>query len=67
MGVINRGHEWDTLNNITTSEFEDDKTLKAIMFLMIKELAIKCPNDQELGREIRKVINNYKLNTNTNG
>ena len=67
MGVINRGHEWNTLDNITTSEFEDDKTLKAIMFLMIKELAIKCPNDQELGKEIRALIKKYKLNTNTNG
>ena len=67
MGVINRGHEWNTLDNITTSEFEDDKTLKAIMFLMIKELAIKCPNDQELGKEIRELIKKYKLNTNTNG
>ena len=66
MGVINRGHEWDTLDNITTSEFEDDKTLKAIMFLMIKELAIKCPNDQELGKEVRELIKKYKLNTNTN-
>ena len=67
MGVINRGHEWNTLDNITTSEFEDDKTLKAIMFLMIKELAIKCPNDQELGKEVRQIIKKYKLNTNTNG
>jgi hypothetical protein len=67
MGVINRGHEWNTLDNITTSEFEDDKTLKAIMFLMIKELAIKCPNNQELGAEVRQLIKDYKLNTNTNG
>ena len=62
MGVINRGHEWNTLDNITTSEFEDDKTLKAIMFLMIKELAIKCPNDQELGKEVRKLILNFNKN-----
>ena len=64
MGVINRGHEWNTLDNITTSEFEDDKTLKAIMFLMIKELAIKCPNDQELGKEIRQLIKKYEKNNN---
>jgi hypothetical protein len=62
MGVINRGHEWNTLDNITTSEFEDDKTLKAIMFLMIKELAIKCPNDQELGKEVRQLILNFNKN-----
>ena len=64
---MNREKGWNTLDNITTSEFEDDKTLKAIMFLMIKELAIKCPNDQELGKEIRALIKKHKLNTNTNG
>ena len=67
MGVINRGHEWDALDNITTSEFEDSKTLKAVMFLMIQENVRKMPNDQELGKQIRKIINNHNLNTNTNG
>jgi len=67
MAVINRAHEWDALDNVTTSEFEDSKTLKAVMFLMIQENVRKIPNDQELGKEIRKIINNYKLNTNTNG
>jgi hypothetical protein len=67
MGVINRGHEWDTLDNVTTSEFEDDKTLKAIMFLMIKEHVKKIHNDQELGKEVRQIIKKYELNTNTNG
>jgi hypothetical protein len=67
MGVINRGHEWDALDNITTSEFEDSKTLKAVMFLMIQENVRKIPNDQELGKQIRKIINNHNLNTNTNG
>ena len=67
MEVINRSHEWDALDNITTSEFEDSKTLKAVMFLMIQEHVRSIPNDQELGKEIRKIINNHKLNTNTNG
>jgi hypothetical protein len=67
MGVINRAHEWDSLDDITTSEFEDSKTLKAVMFLMIQENVRKIPNDQELGKQIRKIINNYNLNTNTNG
>ena len=67
MGVINRGHEWDALDNITTSEFEDSKTLKAVMFLMIQEHVRSIPNDQELGKQIRKIINNHNLNTNTNG
>ena len=65
MGVINRGHEWNTLNDVTTSEFEDDKTLKAIMFLMIKEHVKKIPNDQELGKEIRQLIKKYEKNNNS--
>jgi len=59
MAVINRAHEWDALNNITTSEFEDDKTLKAVMFLMIREITNSTPNDQELGKRIRKILKNY--------
>lgn len=65
MGVINRGHEWNTLDNITTSEFEDDKTRKAILFLIIKEHVKKIPNDQELGKEIRKIIINHEENNNS--
>lgn len=65
MGVINRGHEWNTLDNITTSEFEDSKTLKAIMFLMIQEHAKKISNDQELGKEIRKIINKFEKDINS--
>ena len=37
------------------------------MFIMIEEITTSTPNDQELGSRIRKIINNYKLNTNTNG
>ena len=66
MGVINRGHEWNTLDNITTSEFEDSKTLKAVMFLMIQEHVRSIPNDQELGKEIRKIILNFNKETNEN-
>ena len=67
MAVINRAHEWDALDNITTSEFEDSKTLKAVMFLMIKEHVKKIPNDQELGKEIRRIINQFnKDEKNTN-
>ena len=62
MAVINRGHEWDALDNITTSEFEDSKTVKAVMFLMIQEHVRSIPNDQELGKEIRKVINKFNEN-----
>lgn len=59
MAVINRGHEWEVE--------EDAKTLKAVMFLMIQEHVKKIPNDQELGKEIRKIINQFnKDEKNTN-
>ena len=40
-------------------EVEDAKTLKAVMFLMIQEHVRSIPNDQELGKEIRKIINKF--------
>ena len=58
---------WNILDDVTTSEFEDEKSLLATVGIMVRELAIKCPNDQELGKQIRKIINNHNLNTNTNG
>ena len=45
----------------------DERSLLATFALVVRELAIKCPNDQELGAEVRKLIQDYKLNTNTNG
>jgi len=47
-------------------ELEDAKTLKAVMFLMIKEHVKKIPNDQELGAEIRKIILNFNKENNEN-
>ena len=44
------------------NELEDAKTLKAVMFLMIQEHVRSIPNDQELGNEIRKVINKFNKN-----
>ena len=41
------------------NELEDAKTLKAVMFLMIQEHVKNIPNDQELGKEIRKIINKF--------
>ena len=58
MEAIERSHEWE-------GAFEDAKTKKAVMFLMIQEITTSTPNDQELGKRIRKIINNYKLDTNT--
>ena len=56
METIERSHEWE-------NAFEDAKTEKAVMFLMIQEITTSTPNDQELGKRIRKIINNHKLNT----
>ena len=60
---MNRDREWDFIDN----KIEDDKTLQATFAIVVRELAIKCPNDQELGKEVRELIKKYKLNTNTNG
>ena len=60
---MNREKECDFIDN----KIEDDKTLLATFAIVVRELAIKCPNDQELGREVRELIKKYKLNTNTNG
>ena len=40
-------------------ELEDSKTLKAVMFLLIKEHVNNIPNDQELGKRIRKIVNKF--------
>ena len=45
-------------------ELEDAKTLKAVMFLMIQEHVKSIPNDQELGKTIRKIINNFNKENN---
>jgi Mor family transcriptional regulator len=59
MKMINRNKEWDSM--------EDEKSLLATVGIVVRELTIKCPNDQELGKEVRELIQKYKLNTNTNG
>jgi Mor family transcriptional regulator len=58
MKMINRNKEWDWM--------EDEKSLLATVGIVVRELTIKCPNDQELGKEVRELIQKYKLNTNTN-
>ena len=57
--MINRNKEWDWM--------EDEKSLLATVGIVVRELTIKFPNDQELGKEVRELIQKYKLNTNTNG
>ena len=57
---MNRDREWDFMDD----KIEDDKTLLATFAIVVKELAIKCPNDQELGKEVRELIKKYEKNTN---
>jgi Mor family transcriptional regulator len=59
MKMINRNKEYNSM--------EDEKSLLATVGIVVRELTIKCPNDQELGKEVRELIQKYKLNTNTNG
>ena len=59
MQTMNREREWDFI--------DEEKSLLATVGIVVRELTIKCPNDQELGKEVRELIKKYKLNTNTNG
>ena len=63
---MNRDREWDFIDE-ELQQVEDNKSLLATFALVVKELAIKHPNNMELGAEVRKLIQDYKLNTNTNG
>ena len=60
---MNRDREWDFIDE-AHHKLSDDKTLLATFALVVKELAIKCPNDQELGKEVRELIKKYEKNTN---
>ena len=59
MQKMNREREWDFI--------DEEKSLLATVGIVVRELTIKCPNDQELGKEVRELIKKYKLNTNNNG
>ena len=59
MEAIERSHEWE-------GAFEDAKTKKAVMFLMIQEITTSTPNDQELGARIRKIVLNFNKEKNEN-
>ena len=56
---MNRDREWDFMEE----HREEEKSLLATMGIVVRELAIKYPNNQELGAEVRKLIQDYKLNT----
>lgn len=60
---MNIEKEWEFMEE----HREDEKSLLATVGIVVRELTIKCPNDQELGKEVRELIKKYKLNTNTNG
>ena len=67
MAVINRAHEWSVEDiNYNVNQIEDDKTLKAVMFLMIQEIVKTTPNDQELGMRIRKIVLNFNKENENN-
>ena len=63
---MNRDREWDFIDE-AHHKLSDEKTLLATFAIVVRELAIKCPNDQELGKEVRQLLKDYKLNTNNNG
>ena len=62
---MNRDREWDFMEeHRELMKTEDERSLLATFGIVVRELAIKFPNDQELGAEVRKLIQDYKLNTN---
>ena len=63
---MNREKEWDFMDKELMKQ-EDERSLLATFALAVVEIAIKHPNNQELGAEVRKIIQDYKLNTNNNG
>ena len=60
---MNRDREWDFMDK-ELQQIEDERSLLATFGIVVRELAIKYPNNQELGAEVRKLIQDYKLNTN---
>ena len=60
---MNRDREWDFIDK-ELQQVEDERSLLATFGIVVRELAIKYPNNQELGAEVRELIQDYKLNTN---
>ena len=60
---MNRDKEWDFMEeHRELMKTEDERSLLATFGIVVRELAIKYPNNQELGAEVRKLIQDYKLN-----
>jgi len=53
---MNRDREWDFIDEDVQKQ-DDEMIVKAVKYILIKELVLKLPNNQELGAEIRKIIN----------
>ena len=65
---MNRDRQWDFMEeHRELMKTEDERSLLATFGIVVRELAIKYPNNQELGAEVRELIQDYKLNTNNNG
>jgi len=63
---MNRDREWDFMEeHRELMKTEDERSLLATFGIVVRELAIKYPNNQELGAEVRELIQDYKLNTNS--
>ena len=60
---MNRDREWDFIDE-AHHKLSDEKTLLATFAIVTKELALQCPNDQELGKQVRHLIKKYEKNTN---
>ena len=43
------------------NQIEDDKSLLAVMGLMVREITSATPNDAKLGKEIRQLIKDYNF------
>ena len=61
---MNRDREWDFIDK-ELQKIEDEKSLLATFALVVKELAKEYPNNQELGAEVRKLVNQFNKDVNS--
>jgi len=47
--------------DIDLQQIEDDKSLLAVMGLMVREITSATPNDAKLGKEVRELIKKYNV------
>ena len=63
MQIMNREKEWEFMEE---RKEQEKKSLLATMAIVTKELALQCPNDQELGKQVRQLIKKYEEVNNSN-